>query len=285
MTHKIYTLLKLAVCCACISIFSLHNCYAVLPVVSSGETVLFSEDFTSTSTGWTDTSGTSQIFTDNSIWGPATASNGTTVVSSLTLGTAINAANGPISIYFSMSVVNIAGADSNWVRVQLFENGSNRYFGLRIKSAGTATANQSVILTRNSGGTAIETATSETQSIFSAAGNNTFVTFKITLTPGNTLSDAATVETFYYNTTTSTYVSLGSVTGASLSTGLFDTITIGNRNASPSGAGYIDSVVITQLAQVPEPATYAIVLAMIGAFVVAFKRFSFLKRVECPKKN
>lgn len=236
--------------------------HATLPVLSSGENLIFSDDFTNNANAWsnvsvvngtgTATTGTPAI--NGGAWAPSILGDLGAVQSDYTFATALNVFDGPISLYMRVRVDNPNGtADGTKFQITFNESTGNRFFNLVVRDGAAG-----FIEYRDAGGQGASTATST----YNYTDNTTFVDFKVTLTPGADVSQLATAEAFRFNTATSTYDSIGLVSNAvDLDTGLFNRLNINNRNGTDGGV-FFDSVAVTQI---PEPSTFA---AIIGVFVL-----------------
>jgi hypothetical protein len=244
--------------CVLFSFFACSWAQAILPVISTGETVVFSDDFTSNSTGWTNvvnSATTGSAFIDNSLWSPSVAGNGLAVTSTATLSPTLNIANGSISLYLRFRTDGITSTDAGKLTFSLSESTGNRFVSFAIRPNAAT-----VVEYRNSAGTRI----SVNLASATFADTSTFRDFKITLSvTDNDYNNPATAEVFVYNTTTSAYTSLGVVSSLiDLDSGVFNLLTLLARN-NTNGAAYIDSIAITQTSTVPEPSTYALLFGSI----------------------
>jgi len=251
----------------CVLFSACVSAHATLPVISSGETLVFSDDFTGNGAGWTNvavsaTSGSAAI--GSSLWSPSITGDATAVTSSATLSQTLNIANGPISLYLRARTDSITSADNGRFSLRLSESTGNRYWDVLIRPGAA-----SVVEYRNSAGGAATTNLSS--AIF--ANTSTFYDFKITLSlVDNSIANLATAEVFVYNTSTSSYTSLGVASSAiSLNTGVFNLLTLYSRN-NAGGAAYIDSVAITQTSMIPEPSTYALLFGGVLLGVALIRR-------------
>lgn len=240
--------------CALVALLAFPSAlHAVLPVISSGEISIFSDDFTDNANNWTavsvvNGSGTATSATasiDNGVWSPAFAGDKTAVNSVYHFDNDINVLNGPISLYMRVRVDETSKSDGSRFSITMDESTGSRFVRLQVRPA----ASGSIEYRDNTGGGA----STETTSIaFSNA--STFYDFKVTLTPGSDLAEPASAEAFYYDTDLVSYVSIGSASNlVYLNTGIFDRITINSRN---DGAAYFDSVAITTA--IPEPSNAAV---------------------------
>jgi hypothetical protein len=243
------------------SFLACSSAHATLPVISSGETLVFSDDFTSNSASWTNvasSSTTAKASIDNSLWSASVAGDGASVTSNATLSQTLNIANGSISLYIRAKTAGITSTDAGGFSFRLSESTGNRYFDAKIRPGGAT-----VVEYRNSTGAASTTNVSSA----TFANTSTFYDFKITLSlVNNSIANLATAEVFVYKTATSSYTSLGIVSSAiDLDTGVFNLLTLYSRN-NTGGAVSIDSVAITQTSAIPEPSTYALLFG--GIFLV-----------------
>lgn len=240
-----------------VSFFACSSVRATLPIISAGETVVFSDDFTSNSTGWTNVAGsatTGSASIGSSLWSPSIAGDAAGVTSSATLPQTLNIADGSISLYLRAKTDGITSADNGRFSLRLSESTGNRYWGVVIRPNAAT-----VVEYRNAaGGTATSNLSSAT-----FADTSTFRDFKITLTlNGNSINNLATAEVFVYNTSTSGYTSLGVASSAiDLDTGIFNLLTLFSRNNA--SAAYIDAIAITQTSTIPEPGTYGLIFGSI----------------------
>src|SRR5690606_16537198 len=109
-------------------VLSAAGMHAALPPVTSGERVVFSDDFLDNRHQWSsvavvNTTGqpaVGQVAILKSEW-TASISDSGIVTSSVTLTTAPNLAEGPISIYVSATVADNEGAENNRFSIALHE--------------------------------------------------------------------------------------------------------------------------------------------------------------------
>ncbi len=213
---------------------------AVLPVLppagNTTENIVFQDDFSDGNLkGWTNidtgTSSSAMIGTDSltgaSVWRPTTPANGSTVTSVLTLPSDLDLANGPIAIYARTRVDGGNLVESNRFSIILKE-----------KSPGSSTGS---LLIRPGHFSMINT--TRTGNYSYPSGTSTFQDFRFVLT--KTSTSTVTIDAYYYDTTINAYTSLGQITGASLSSGIFSSLTIWSRNSL--GAAFFDSVMVTQV--------------------------------------
>jgi len=231
-------------------------------IVSSGESTVFQETFADNSNSWTNVSvvnGTGTAATTTAAigsgeWSPSVIADGGLVRSVYTLASALDVYDGDISLYMRVRKDNLSGdPDASRFDIKLSESTGNRFISLRVRPGASG-----LIEYRNSGGGGANTSTSST----TFPDTTNYIDFKVMLTPGATLGDGATAEAFRYNTGTSSYDSLGTVSGlVDLQTGLFNQLEISNRNAT-NGAIHFDEVLVTQI---PEPST----MALFGVFALS----------------
>jgi hypothetical protein len=155
------------------------------------------------------------------------------------LPTAIKLANGAISVYVRARTNNPNSAEGARFSFTLGEpEGSNLFFGWLIRPKATGKLQY-----RDSSGRAVTTDTERV--VFRDL--DSFIDFKLKLTPGETPDSPATAEAFYYDTDVSAYVSVGEAAGlVQLSARAFQQLSIYSRNGTDNGAAYFDSIVITQ---------------------------------------
>lgn len=250
--------------CLLFSVLTCSSALATLPVISAGETAVFSDDFTNNSTGWSNVAvspTTGKIAIDNSLWSPSIAGDKQDLISSATLPQAVNINDGSISLYLRARTDGLTSTDNGRFSFSLTESTGNRFFGVNIRPNAATQVEY-----RNASGAKVFTNLSS--AIF--ANTSTFYDFKITLNlVDDSVGNLASAEVFVYNTTSSTYTSLGIASSViDLDTGVFNLLTLYARN-SETGAGlanggaYIDSVAITQMSTIPEPGTSALIFGSI----------------------
>ncbi len=232
-------------------------------IASSGEATVFNDTFAGNSSAWTNvnvvngtgTAATTKLAIDSSQLKPSIAGDAGAVVSTKTLAAPLDIANGPISLYMNVRVDTINGGDGSRFSFKLLESTGNRFVDLLIRP-GTG----SYIEYRNAAGTGVQGSVTGTSGIITS--NSTFYTFKFSLSAPDGIASPALAQAFYYNTTSSSYVSLGSIAGLiDLDTGIFNRVEIYNRNGT-GGAAYFDEVLVTQ---VPEPSC-ALLLGVAATF-------------------
>lgn len=244
--------------------------HATLPAISVGETVFFSDEFTDNSNAWTNVTvvngtgvaatGASKI--DSGTWSPSILGDSGAITSVHTFSQTLNVMNSPISLYMRVRVDNPSGtADGTKFQIDLSESTGNRFFRLVVRDGSSG-----FIEHRNTSGGGASTATTS----YNYTDNTTFVDFKITLTPGTDVNQPANAEAFRYNTVTASYDSIGISSAVDLDTGLFNKLTIYNRNGTNGGV-YFDSVVVTT-ATIPEPAAAATLAGMLVLLGTAARR-------------
>lgn len=250
--------------CLLFSVLTCSSALATLPVIGAGETIVFSDDFTNNSTGWSNVAvspTTGKIAIDNSLWSPSIAGDKQDIISSATLPQAVNINDGSISLYLRARTDGLTSTDNGRFSFSLTESTGNRFFGVNIRPNAATQVEY-----RNASGAKVFTNLSS--AIF--ANTSTFYDFKITLNlVDDSVGNLASAEVFVYNTTSSTYTSLGIASSViDLDTGVFNLLTLYARN-SETGAGlanggaYIDSVAITQMSTIPEPGTSALIFGSI----------------------
>jgi hypothetical protein len=223
--------------------FTVTVARAELPAIPADEKIIFSEDFTDNKNGWTnvvtpDNAAASKAVIVNSAWGPSIPKT-KLVGSRHTFDRQPSLSEGPITIYLSARVDDIAGQDSGRFGIQMTEAAGNKMIGLGIRPG-----NAWFFSYRDKGGAGQTVFMPGTAKLFKDTQN--YHQFKITVTaPAGGISPA-TAEVFYYDAAASQYVSLHSAGGAvALDTGEFGRIDINCINAEAGGA-YFDSIVITQ---------------------------------------
>lgn len=241
----------------------ISSAHAVLPIISDGESLIFSDDFADNSNGWTNvavvngtgTATSTQAAITGGAWTPS-LQDGQAVSSNYTFASAIDAFNGPISLYMRVRVESPSGTpDGTKFQITLNESTGNRFFRLVVRDNSSG-----FIEYRNASGLGISSSISS----FNFTDNTTFFDFKITLTPGADVDAMASAEAFRYNTGTSTYDSIGSVSDViDLQTGLFNLVQLNNRNGT-NGAVRFDSVAVSTMSNIPEPSAFAGLLGLAG---------------------
>lgn len=224
----------------------------LLPFGDNSENIVFQEDFANAYLmGWSNiaagtlkaTIGPDPAMTTLNAWYPS-VNDGSTVTSEVTLPAAMNLANGPIAVYMRVRVDGgNAAPEANRFSVTLTEIATNRNGSLTIRPGANANIGY-----RNSAGTGLPVTPNGLVYSFPTPTYQDFrLVFTNTSPGGTSMGDYLKLEAFCYNTTTATYVSLGSVSGANLVSGKFNKLGLMSRNGSaPSRRGYFDSVIVTQ---------------------------------------
>ena len=224
---------------------------AALPVVSPGERIVFSDDFTANANAWTNiavingtgTGATGKASLTQSDWGPSIADR-KSVSSAYVFKTPLNvsAGAGTVSVYMRVRVDQPDGIETNRFSVTLNESigAPSCFVRLEIRPADTGS-----LSFRNAAGTAEFVKTSVTRGFFKTFED--YRVFKLTLRVTDGLKGAITTEGFYFDAKTAKYVSLGAVPPGKilLRNGIFDRLVMDNRNGE-GGPAWFDSVVVTQ---------------------------------------
>jgi hypothetical protein len=222
--------------------------FPFLSPTSTQEQVMLAEPFANNVNGWTGVGtasgqasvGTPPSGSGTSVWYPSVAADGVQVTSSLTLNRSLALTNGDITLYMRVREEGASGnpnlLDANRFSITLDEVApGNRLGSLTIRPGAF-----SVIGFRDAAGTGISSNTTA----FSYPNTNTFVDFRLTFSRNN--STSMTLSAAYYDTVGGDYVSLGSVSNANISSGVFDTLTIFCRNGLNGGRTYFESVMVAQ---------------------------------------
>ncbi len=213
-----------------------------LSVLVPGANVIFQEDFShGNANSWTNiaagttkaTIGPDPGWFGATVWYPSVESDNGSVVSLLTLPTALDLENGPISVYARVRVDGGNNIGSRFGVTATEASPGTRSASFTIQPTGSTLFGY-----RNASGSAVNA--SKTGYLF-PSGASSFQDFRMVLT--KTAASTMTIEVSYYNTTAGAYVSLGSATDANFSTGLFNQFTISSRNA-PYRA-YFDSFTVS----------------------------------------
>jgi hypothetical protein len=218
-------------------------------VISRGDIVVFSDDFTDNRNGWTQVAvvnGKGKAVARHaaiidSAWSASTpggASITSGVESSHMLDTPLSVTDGPVSIYMSVRVDSARGGDANRFGIVMREPSGGSFIGLVIRPGING-----FIQYRNQEGKPT-TAKLKGSSLPNPAA---YYHFKLTLgaawSVDGTISRA---EAFYYDEATGAYESLGSVDDLiPLKAGVLETLVIQSRNGD-DGLAAFDSVAITQ---------------------------------------
>ncbi|AWI09332.1 hypothetical protein [Ereboglobus luteus] len=225
-------------------VFTLSAVHAALPVVSDGETVVFSEDFADNSNKWTSVAGEPVVkhaLIADSFWGPSIISDGKDVASNAYLPKIVDLADGPISVYFRVRTENPRGTDGSRFEITLRESTGNHLVTLSLRPALPVG-----IAYRDPAGKGTRTNVGSTSRLFKKPG--ALVSFKLVVTPGKDRFPA-TAEVFYYDETKAVYTSLGKAADVvNLTTGKFNRLSIFSRNGE-KGATWFDSVAVAQAAK------------------------------------
>ena len=126
---------------------------SVIPL-SAGDQAVFTDDFDNNSAGWTLQTGQfgtigSTDGTGATVWQPTTIGDGNTTAIQLTLPTALNIADGPISIYYRVRAGNKNDQNNcRFVASMYGTNGNNGYFGFQL--APSSSGVNTFYLARNS---------------------------------------------------------------------------------------------------------------------------------------
>lgn len=220
---------------------------AALPPVAPGERALFTEDFADNRNTWssvavigkTGTPANGQATLADSSWTPSIADSGT-VTSTAPIKPAIKLQNGPVTVYFSVSVLDSEGTEGNRFGVAVNESEGTRGF-VRLL---TRPAAGGFLDYRDHTGSAQSTPVEGARAYFATGTGMRH--FKFTITPAVDGRSPATVEAFRYDPKAKVYVSLGIADKAALlKSGELQSVTLWARNGE-NGAIWIDSIVVTQ---------------------------------------
>ncbi len=220
---------------------------ANMPTISSGEKVLFSDDFPDNRNFWspvavinkTGSPATGNGTIINSEWGPSIADL-KSVSSSVTIKPVPNLKNGPISVYMMVRVDDGEGIDNNRFGLSLHEPDDLRGF-IQLM---TRPANKGFLEYRDENGAGASTSIDSASEIFRSTSSPR--AFKFTVTPSADGKGPASAEAFYEDTKTKKYVSLGSAKNAVwLKSGELPKLTLWVRNGD-NGAVWFDAVIVTQ---------------------------------------
>lgn len=212
--------------------------------LNASDAVQFRDDFFHNGSVWNNlgaSSGNGSIGTDpvtgRSAWLPAVDSDGGAVTSTATLPTPLNVVEGPISVYMRVRVDATSAMDANRFSITLGEQTPNSRFASLVIRPGTASQ---ISYSDSSGVTQTASITG-----YTFANTTTPVDFRLTLT--NNGNGSMALSAAYYDTTTSAWVSLGSVASADINSGLFNVLSIYSRNSTAStNRAYFDSVNVSQ---------------------------------------
>ncbi len=227
-----------------------HAALPALPPGDNTENIVFQDDFSNGNLkGWSNiATGSGKAFIGSDpggsgadVWYPGNNSDGVAVSSALTLPLDMDLADGTLAIYMRVRVDGGNSIpDGNCFSVTLTEKAP----GTRLGALKIRPGSNSVITYRNSSGTGVS---SNGLTYSFPSGSSTFQDFRLEFSmtdastpPGNYLN----LKSSYYNSATGTYVSLGNVNGAHISSGIFNQFSIYSRNSG--GRAYFDSVVVTQ---------------------------------------
>ncbi|MGB8352865.1 MAG: hypothetical protein WCD79_03175 [Chthoniobacteraceae bacterium] len=226
-----------------LSLAGFQRAEAALPQLAPGERIQFFDDFNDNSNNWTNIgtgSGKGSIGTDPggsgaTVWCPSANADGASVTSVLTLPHAVDLANGPVSVYMRVRTdgTNIGGLGSFDFRFS--EQSPDKSLGEQYIEPGSASMIEYTESSGTTGGT--------TGSTYTFSGTN-FVDFRLVFT--STGPGTVSLQSYYYNTTTSSYTSLGTVSPAYITSGVFNTLWVYSRNGAGGGRAYFDSIMIAQ---------------------------------------
>ncbi|MBC2604316.1 hypothetical protein [Puniceicoccus vermicola] len=247
---------------------------AALPLISEGDAILFSDDFNDNSSGWTNisvvngtgvaTSGTGEI--DASAWSPAAPGDNSEVASTLVLPESVNVLDGDISVYFRVSAFDVSVIEVNKFSVRFSESTGDRLFGTTQRPMAAQVS--SLDYRNSSGGFVTSNLSSEAPMV-----SEEYMDMKLSLSlNGESVDDGATIQMYYFDTTSSDYVSLVMVSsGVDLNTGIFNKLYINSRNGA-DGAVSFDSIVVAQA--IPEVSSFALIAAMVALSILGVRRRS-----------
>jgi len=230
-----------------VSLLAVTAATAALPPIAPGERALFTEDFADNRNLWssiavigkTGKPATGQATLADSSWTPSIADSGT-VTSTAPIKPSIKLQNGPVTVYFSVSVLDPDGTEGNRFGVALNESeGTRGFVRLLIRPAAG-----SFLDYRDHTGGAQSTPVEGARAYFATGTGMRH--FKFTITPAADGRSPATAEAFRYDPKTKVYVSLGMADKAvGLKTGDFQSVALWSRNGD-NGVIWIDSIVVTQ---------------------------------------
>ncbi len=271
------------------SLMSTASVKADVISVSSGEIVMFNDTFADNSNGWsniavlngtgTATSGKAAIGSGE--WTPSIPDNHTGVTSVTTNFSALDLSAGAISLYMNVNVEDY------------YKNPAHSRYGIKLYNSGAGGGSFDFEIMPNNG--TITNQEPYIQYTAAAGGSQTdyfgsttsiikngldYYSFKMTITAAETAGQA-NIQTYYYDDDNSSYVAWGTNsvlagTGTGLTTDLFNTLTIYNRNGNAisggSDAAKFSQVTVTQ---VPEPGSIAMMLIgglAMGMFFIRRKK-------------
>lgn len=226
--------------------FLMSAIHAALPVVTQGETVVFSDDFADNNNKWTSVAGVNgsgepivkHASIADSFWGPSIVSDGKDVASNAYLPKIVDLADGPISVYFRVRTENPKGTDGSRFEITLRESTGNHLVTLSFRPALPVG-----IAYRDPAGKGTRTNVGSTSRLFKKP--DALVSFKLVVSPGKDRFPA-TAEVFYYDEAKAAYASLGKAADVvNLTTGKFNRLSIFSRNGD-KGATWFDSMVVAQ---------------------------------------